>query len=162
MPNPTVAIDGNYHPIPVNLYDTVSGNLVLPQSGIPITDAAGNLYAPARVVTAGKSLVAATAVTGTASSNTTDIDVSQYRELALDINVTSFTGTNIAFFLQRKDAAGNYVAIYSPTALTTTGTVAQTIGVGAETNKGFGTIARIAWTCSAVTVLSFTPSLIGK
>lgn len=97
-----------------------------------------------------------------ASGNSGDISVGSYRELVLDVNLTALTGTSVAFILERKDAAGNYVAIYSPAALTGVSTIAQTIGVGAETNKGFGDTIRLRWVCTAVSTTTFTASIKAK
>lgn len=96
------------------------------------------------------------------TGNSGDIDVSVFRELDLDVNLTQLTGTSVAFKIERKDAAGNYVSLYAPAALTGASSIAQTIGVGAETNKGFGGTVKITWTCTVVTTTTFTVSLIGK
>lgn len=155
-------LNQNYQPVQQAYYDPTGKQFVSPQAGPVVTSSDGTNYAPHRT---GKAAVVAYSTTQTgisASGNSGDITVDLYTELVIDVNLTALTGTSVAFVVSRKDAFGNYVSIYAPSALTTTGTVAQTIGVGAETNKGFGTTVRIAWTCTAVTSATFTVSLQGK
>lgn len=105
-----------------------------------------------------------TDVHATSATGTGDIAVGNYRELTIDILTTgTFTGTSVAFIVQRKDANGHYYAIASPAALTATAqSVNLDLGVGASTNKSFGNIIRIAWTATALTTATADFSVIGK
>lgn len=99
----------------------------------------------------------------TSATGTGDISVPNFRELAIDIDLTAITGTSVAFIVERKDANGHYWTIASPSALTGAGTAVNLdLGVGASTNKAFGTIIRIRWTSTAVTVGTADFSVIGK
>lgn len=155
-------VDGNYRPVAQAYYDPTGAQFVSPQAGPVTTATDGTNYAGHRTGKAGATPYTTTQTGISATGNSGDIKVDMYTEISLDINLTGFTGTSIAYVLQRKDAFGNYVAIYSPTALTATGTVAQSIGVGAETSKAFGNIVRVLWTCVSVTTATFTVSLQAK
>lgn len=85
-----------------------------------------------------------------ASGNTPDIDVQEFINLAVEIRLATLTGgttPGITFSVQRKDANGNYVILFSFTAVTAVGVVAgqKDIGPGLEINKIPGKVIRISW-----------------
>lgn len=138
------------------------GSAYVTQTGSSPGGAVGN---PAYVQPPTATLYAQTGVDvhATSATGTGDIAVGQCRELAIDIDVVgTFTGTSVAFFVDRKDANGHYYAIASPAALTADGAINLDLGVGASTNKAFGNIIRVRWTSTALTVATADISVIGK
>lgn len=94
------------------------------------------------------------------------IEVGGYSELTLDFNISAISGTSasVTVTVDRYGADGVWYNIYSSGAKTATGSTSTTIGVAAETNKGFGNIARVQIAISNTTTPSatMTLSLVGK
>ena len=102
--------------------------------------------------------VTSAAITTTATS--ADIPVGQFAELAVDVNISAVTGTSPSYTLSinRKGVDGVYYPIYTGTAQTVAGKVSVDLGVGASTNKAFGSTIQIVETISGTTP-SFTRSI---
>lgn len=136
---------------------------------VPVVDTDGTGFGHYTVV---ESILAAQTVLNqasaaqTAGGNSADLTVGQYRELAVDINISAVSGTSpsATFFVDRKGADGIYYNIYSSGAKTTTGTVSTSIGAGgAATNSAFGNVIRFRWTITGTTPsFTFSASIIGK
>lgn len=101
----------------------------------------------------------------TTSSDFGDLDVSICRRIAVDINVTAVSGTSptIQFFIDRKDALGNYYQIWaSSSGINTTQAISRTIGAYAETAQAIGSTVRLRWTIGGTTPsFTFSASIIG-
>jgi hypothetical protein len=100
----------------------------------------------------------------TASSDTGDLDVSKYRRVALDINITSVSGTtpSIQFFVDRKDANSIYTNLWSSSAITATSSISSTIGAFATNKQALGAIVRLRWTITGTSPsFTFSISVIG-
>lgn len=101
----------------------------------------------------------------TASGASASLAVSQYRELAVDVNVTALSGTTptIQYFVDRLGADGNFYTVWSSASITATGTASTSIGAGCATNAAFGTAVRLRWTVGGTTPsVTFSASLVGK
>lgn len=116
------------------------------------------------VVLAAQPLTAASAAT----VNGNDIAVNGYTELTVDFDQASMTGTGtptVTYKVQKKDANGHYVDLFASTAQSTgSAHVSTTIGVGAETNKGFGDTIRfqVVGGGTSLTGGTYDVSIIGK
>jgi len=109
----------------------------------------------------------------TAAGNTTDIDVSNYTEIAVDVNCTNKQGTSptLQIIIYRKDALGNYVSIWDSTAISVSGAtsgspvqISKSIGPGCTVTEELGSKIRLNWLIggSATPGAQFTASIIGK
>lgn len=101
-------------------------------------------------------------ITTTTSANLT---VGNYKELAVDVNISVVTGTTPTYQLMvdRLGADGIYYNIYTGTSITAVGVVSINVGVGASTNVSFGSTIRFREIIGGTTP-SFTRSMsiIGK
>lgn len=116
-------------------------------------------------------VVVASAACSAASATTVssaDVTVNGYSELTVDFDQASMTGTGtptLTYIVQRKDANGHYSTIYTSTAQGAGSShVSTTIGVGAETNKGFGDTIRYQVTGGGTSVTggTYDVSIIAK
>ena len=106
------------------------------------------------------------------------IGVEGWREVDIDIFVSSFTGTSITFFVDRQGTDGRWYNVASGTAISaaSTGTAGNggtvvaggqsfSIGPGLSsaggTALGLGKAMRVRWT-GTITSVTFTLSVIGK
>lgn len=97
----------------------------------------------------------------TTAGETPTLLVGPLSTLAVDIDVTTITGTGtptITFFLERQGADGNWYPIWSPTAITTTGITSTSVGPGCATDAVVTENIRLRWTVSGTTP-SFTTSI---
>lgn len=87
--------------------------------------------------------VASTTIIATTTS--VDLTVGNYKELAVDVNISVVTGTTPTYTLavDRLGADGVYYTIYTGTAITAVGVVSVTVGVGAVINTSFGNVIRV-------------------
>jgi hypothetical protein len=89
-----------------------------------------------------------------------------YREVALDVNIASFTGgssPSITFTLYRIGADGVLYSIYSGTAITAAGQLSVSVGPGLATAASLGSQIQLNWTVSgSPTAVTGSISLIGK
>ena len=86
--------------------------------------------------------------TVSSSGNSDDLDVSLLKRIAVDINITAQSGTSptVQFFVDRKDAAGNYSQIWSSSVISaSTATVSTTIGPKCTVTEILGFTVRIRW-----------------
>ena len=101
-------------------------------------------------------------ITTTTSAN---LLVGNYKELAIDINVSVVSGTTPTYQLMvdRLGADGIYYNIYTGISITAIGIISINIGVGASTNVSFASNIRIREIIGG-TIPSFTRSIsiIGK
>lgn len=84
-------------------------------------------------------------------SSSGSLDVAQFRQLFVVADVTALAGgvtPTVAFFLEREYVPGKFTALYSPSALTGTGRISQSIGSGLETARSIGRTVRLRWTVS--------------
>jgi hypothetical protein len=92
--------------------------------------------------------------------------VGDFTELAVDLNVTAVAGTtpSITIKIERQGADGVWYTIYTGAAVTAAGAQSTDIGVGAATNKAFGSYIRVTETIAGSAGQSVTRSLsiIGK
>jgi len=117
-----------------------------------------------------KELLDHTSTGNQADSATADFDVSLYQCLAIDINLTALTGTNVTFYYDRQDKAGVWHRVTGlGLAMTGAGQRPASVGENLGTNSGtaaygaaLGRRARIAWVGSGVVSMSFTISVLGK
>ena len=101
----------------------------------------------------------------TVNGNSNDLDVSLCRVIILDINITAVSGTSpvIQFFIERKDANGNYNIIYQPASINTVSVLPQTIGPLGSTKESLGSTIRLRWTITGTTPsFTFSASIVGK
>lgn len=101
----------------------------------------------------------------TSSSDFGDLTVSTSRRIAVDINITAVSGSSpvIQFFIDRKDALGNYYTIWSSASgINSAQAVSRTIGAFAETAQALGSTVRLRWTIGGSTPsFTFSASIIG-
>jgi hypothetical protein len=107
------------------------------------------------------------------------IDVSGWREVDVDVFLTSITGTSIQFLVDRQGTDGRWYNVAAGTALTaaSTGTTGNggtvvsggtslSIGPGMSGTNGvavgLGKAMRVRWVGVALTTATFTLSVIGK
>lgn len=117
-------------------------------------------------LTNGGTLVSPLSALGT--YNSADIPCGSLTEIAMDISVTTLTGTapTLTFSISRKGTDGVYYPIYTGAAISATGvqSVSLGAGLGASPSVSFGNLIRI--TCvaggTALTNAVYTLSLIGK
>lgn len=81
--------------------------------------------------------------------DTGNLDVSQYDQLLIEINVTALTGTSVTFKLRSVDTFGAEYSLVSTSAQTTTGTILLT-AVGSS-GQPIGDIVRLEWDPSSAT-----------
>lgn len=94
-------------------------------------------------------ITAQLAVNVAAAGNTADFDTKYFERVAVDIQLATLTGGTapaVTFIVERKDANGNYITLFSFTALTAVGFTSQDIGPGLQTNKMVGSAIRLRWT----------------
>lgn len=108
--------------------------------------------------------IPATAVTGTAAGN--ELSVGMYTELTIDVIATAISGvgTSYQFIIDRKEANGEWLAIYVATAITSVYSAITTqMGVGCTINFAFGDIIRIRdYIESTTPSITRSVSIIGK
>jgi hypothetical protein len=83
----------------------------------------------------------------------------EVERLAVDIDVTSIRGAStpgITFFLDREGQDGNGYPMYSPSGLTSSGVLSQSIGPGLQTAVLPSASTRLRWTLQG---LRFRPRL---
>lgn len=101
----------------------------------------------------------------TATGNSVDLNVGNYSELAIDVNISAVAGTSPTYVLSvnRKGVDGVYYPIYTGSSQSAVGKISISLGVGASTNAAFGNIIQLVETVGGTTP-SFTRSIsiIGK
>ena len=101
----------------------------------------------------------------TANSNSGNLTVGQFTELAVDVNVSAVSGTSptLNLYVDRLGADGIWYTIYTAAQVTAVATVSTTIGNGAVTASGFGNTVRLRWVLGGTTPsFTFSASIIGK
>lgn len=109
----------------------------------------------------------------TSNGNTSDIDVSNYTEIAVDVNCTGKQGTSptLQIIVYRKDALGNYFPIWDSTAISVSSAssgspvqISKSIGPGCTVSEELGSKIRLNWNIggSATPGAQFSVSIIGK
>lgn len=157
-----------------------------PAQAVALTDGEGNLV----VFGAGGTLPVAASgavnsLTYPSTTHATDnagdsVDTSGFTTLAVDANVTVFTGgttPSVTFFVDRLGADGIWYPVWSSGALTTTGKKSASLGPGltggtvtAGVGTGVGafptsltTQARFGWTLAgSPTSITFSASVVGR
>ncbi len=100
----------------------------------------------------------------TASGSTAFLNVSSFRELAVDINVTAVSGTvpSCTFKVDRLGADGIWYNVWTSAAITAAGTASTSVGPGLATSASFGDVVRLTWTISGTTPsFTFSASIVG-
>lgn len=100
----------------------------------------------------------------TTSSDAGDLDVSKYRRIAVDINITAVSGTSptIQFFIDRKDANGIYYNIWSSSSINATGQTSVSIGPFTAISQSLGSVVKLRWTITGTSPsFTFSASVIG-
>lgn len=130
------------------------------------TDANTNTTAAACFVRDATTVFAQSSAAKVVGGSTSDLPVGAFAELAVDINITTNSGTSptIQFFLDRKGADGVHYMIWSSSVITTTtGIISASIGAGCNTNQSFGSFARLRWSINGTSPSwTFSASIIGK
>jgi hypothetical protein len=128
-------------------------------------DAAGNL----KVTNGGggaMTLLNQASAVQNASGNSSDLNVSAFKELAIDANVTALTGTNptVQFFIDRKGADGVYYQIWNSASISAVGAVSDSVGPGLNKAQSLGSIVRFRWVIggSGSPTVTFSASLVAK
>jgi len=105
----------------------------------------------------------------TSNGNSGDIDVSNYTEIAVDVNVSAKQGTSptLQILIYRKDAFGNYFQLWDSTATSVNSPPVQifkSIGPGCTVTEELGSTIRMNWNIggSATPGAQFTASIIAK
>ena len=99
------------------------------------------------------------------TTTSANLTVGNYKELALDVNISAITGTSPTYqiLVDRLGADGIYYNIYTGTAVTAVGVVSISLGVGASTNVAFGNAIRIMEVVGGTTPsVTRSISVIGK
>lgn len=95
----------------------------------------------------------------TSSSNSGDLAVGAYTEIALDINTTAQTGTNptVQFFYERKAADGLYYVLWQSSVLTAAAnTLSTSIGAGMAYSQSLGVTGRLRWVIGGTATPGYT------
>lgn len=108
-----------------------------------------------------------TAQSAVGSGNSGDIDVSEFREISIDITTTAQAGTNptIQFFWERKGADGVYYKVWQTASLTAaSNTISTSVGPGLAYNQSLGDKGRLEWVVGGTNTptWTFTPNVSGK
>lgn len=130
-----------------------------------VTDGNGNTSAAVAAGWFTKDVYARASAAATTSGNSGDLAVDSFSELALDINITSVSGTSptVQYFFERKGNDGNYYQLYSSSVISTTQAISTSIGAGMTISTSFGTTARLRWVITGTTPsFTFSASIIGK
>jgi hypothetical protein len=101
----------------------------------------------------------------TVSGDAGDLDVSKYRRIAVDINITAVSGTSptIQFFVDRKDANGIYYNLWTDSSVNATGQRSVTIGPFATITQSLGSTVKLRWTIAGTSPsFTFSASVIGS
>lgn len=107
--------------------------------------------------------VASTAIT--ANTISANLSVGNYKELAIDVNISAITGTSPTYQLMvdRLGADGVWYNIYTGTSITAIGVISINVGVGASTNVSFGSTIRVNEIVGGTTPsVTRSMSIIGK
>ena len=129
------------------------------------TDNGSYLSAPLAVGWFGFNVWTRASAAATGPGNTGDLPVDSFSELAIDLNITGFSGTSptIQFIVERKGNDGNYYAIYTGSALSAVAPLSLSLGAGMGQSVSFGTVARLRWVTGGTTPsITFSGSIIGK
>ena len=76
-----------------------------------------------------------------------DLYVGAYSQLAVDLNLTSLTGgtsPTVNVVTKRKGVDGIYYTVDTPTALTTTGALSRSLGIGASQPVALGAFIQVS------------------
>jgi hypothetical protein len=101
----------------------------------------------------------------TASGVSAVLQAQALNYLAVDINVSTVTGTtpSCTFVVERQGADGNWYAIWTSSAVTAAGSTSTSIGPGCATDQVFTSNIRLRWTITGTTPsFTFSASIIGK
>ena len=101
----------------------------------------------------------------TANGNSGDLGVSNYTELAVDINITVVSGTTptCQFFVDRKDANNVYNPLWQSSSFTATGSVSTSIGAGLAYAQSLGATVKLRWVIGGASPsFAFSISIQGK
>lgn len=111
----------------------------------------------------GRSTVALFTLASTATSgstqNSSDLTVSPYTEIGIDITTTAQSGTNptIQYFYERKGADGLYYPLWQSAVLTAaSNTLSTSIGVGMAYNQSLGLTGRLRWVIGGSATPTYT------
>jgi|GEM_PF-2082709 len=91
--------------------------------------------------------IALESVNYSSNGQTSAFKTDKFSYLAVDVNVSRLRGNTptIAIFFERQGADGNWYPIWSPTALSASGSLSTTIGSGQATNQALTDLARVRW-----------------
>jgi hypothetical protein len=141
-----------------------TGTLYVIKGGNGVSDAAGKIASICFVVdttTILNQVSAAKTITG----NSADLNVSAFREVAIDANISAVSGTSptLQLFIDRKGADGIYYQIWNSASITAVGTASDSIGPGLNKNQSLGSTIRLRWVIGGTTPsFTFSASIIGK
>lgn len=129
------------------------------------TDNSGYPSSPLAVGWFGFNVWTRASAAATGPGNTGDLAVDSFSELAIDLNITAFSGTSptIQFIVERKGNDGNYYAIYTGSVISAVQALSLSLGAGMGQSVSFGTVARLRWVTGGTTPsITFSGSIIGK
>lgn len=94
-----------------------------------------------------------------ASGSTSDIDVSKFETINIDIPITAHSGTNptVQFTLKRKDASGTYFTLWTSSVSTAaTDTISISVGPSCTVPESLGSTVLLSWTIGGTSSPSVT------
>lgn len=161
----TVPMSSDPVPVAEVVVPNIANPIALRGTTATITDSNSNTLAAVAVGWFGFNVYARASSASTSSNNSGDLAVDSFSELAVDINISSISGTSptIQFFVERKGNDGNYYQLYSSSVISTTQSISTSIGAGMTISTSFGTTARLRWAITGTTPsFTFSASIIGK
>lgn len=154
--------------IPISeVYVPGSGMYALQGSSQTNTDGSGNTSAPACFARSAMTVFNRASALSTANSNSGDLAVGPFSELAVDVSITGNQGTSptIQFFIDRKGVDGVYYNIWGSSVVSVSAAqVSTSIGVGLSIAQAFGSTVYFRWIIggSSTPGFTFSVSIIGK
>lgn len=152
---------------------TKSANPTVPQAQVvALTDGEGNIVGPSAGAQASITLASAAQVAGNTG---TVFSTAGMSSLAVDVNVTAFTGgtsPTVTFFIDRQGADTQWYRVWSSPAISAAGPFSGNIGPGqagtATANQSWTSAvltstARFGWTITGTpTSVTFSASVVGR
>lgn len=159
-------LDGSGIPLGC-VYVPGTGLVVLQGSSITNTDGSSNVSAPACFARFAATVLNLGNALRTTSSNSGDLPVGPFSELAVDVNVVGNQGTSptLTISLTRKGADGIYYPIWTPSAISTsTAKLSTAVGAGCAISQSIGSTVRLEWVIGGTSTPGFTfsCSILGK